>query len=108
MDIDVTHRARPKNLRVSGPGFPTRRFSGYTVIISFIRAIFWNRSSAEVTRWRPFPGGATYTASVIECDAEALEPMRQRADINVLGGFTMFSDEPPELGGDNSAPPPRY
>ena len=56
----------------------------------------------------PFPAGASYTTSVVECDAEALERMRKRADIGVLGGFTMYSDEPPELGGNNSAPPPLY
>ena len=56
----------------------------------------------------PFPRGSSYTTSVIECDAESLERMRKRADISVLGGFTMYSDEPPELGGDNSAPPPMY
>jgi hypothetical protein len=45
---------------------------------------------------------------VIECDAEALDRMRKRADISALGGFTIYCDEPPSIGGDNSAPPPLY
>ena len=65
-------------------------------------------SPRPIPNFDPFPPGARYSTSVIECDAEALERMRKRADIGELGGFTMYSDEPPELGGDNSAPPPLY
>lgn len=56
----------------------------------------------------PFPAGKSYRSSVVECDAEALERMRKRADFASLGGFTIHCDEPPSLGGDNSAPPPLY
>jgi hypothetical protein len=56
----------------------------------------------------PFPSGTSYRSMVIECNAEALERMRKRVDISALGGFTIYCDEPPSIGGDNSAPLPLY
>ena len=53
-----------------------------------------------------FPTGQNYRSGVIECDAEALERMRKRADFSILGGFSIECDEPESVGGDNSAPPP--
>ena len=52
------------------------------------------------------PSGQNYRSGVIECDAEALERMRKRADFSMMGGFSIDCDEPESVGGDNSAPPP--
>ena len=53
-----------------------------------------------------FPHGRNFRSSLLECDAEALERMRKRADFSMFGGFTIYCDEPESIGGDNSAPPP--
>lgn len=65
-------------------------------------------SSRPEPNYDPFPSGTSYRSMVIECDAEALDRMRKRADIGAFGGFTIYCDEPPSIGGDNSAPPPLY
>lgn len=53
----------------------------------------------------PLRSGKTYWSRVLECDAEALENMRKRADFKE-GGASIFCDEPKWISGDDSAPYP--
>ena len=66
-------------------------------------------SSPQQPNYNPFPPGQSSRSFVLECDAEALEGMRKRADFKGFEdapGFSIDCDEPALIGGDNSAPPP--
>ncbi len=63
-------------------------------------------SSRPEPNYDPFLPGTSSRSMVVELDAEALERMRKRADFKEFGGYTVYCDEPPIVGGDNSAPPP--
>ena len=65
-------------------------------------------STQPEPQYDPFPPGGSYRAMVVECEVDDLGNMLRRAKMKSHGEFSIYCDEPPEIGGGSTAPAPLH